>query len=237
MNNRLKEIAENLDNLRIGVDDTFKFGCNMCGKCCIHREDILLSPKDLYKISRELGLRPPAVVKEYCEVYLGSDSRMPIVRLQPRGTVRRCPFLQDRKCSIHSAKPTVCATFPVGRCMKREATGKDISFSTDDIIYIFSNPGCGNTKEEHTVREWFSSFGIPLDDDYFIKWQETVVNISQRIKKMEEKFQTDTMETIWNSIYGLLYLNYDPALDFMEQFEKNRSAVFLALDITEAIEK
>ena len=31
---RLVEIAENLDKMKIGVDETFEFGCRACGKCC-----------------------------------------------------------------------------------------------------------------------------------------------------------------------------------------------------------
>ena len=41
MRNKLKYIAENLDSLKIGLDETFKFNCTMCGKCCIERDDIM----------------------------------------------------------------------------------------------------------------------------------------------------------------------------------------------------
>ena len=33
MDHRLKDIAENLDRMTIGVDEPFKFNCDMCGKC------------------------------------------------------------------------------------------------------------------------------------------------------------------------------------------------------------
>ena len=58
MDERLKGIVEKLDSMKIGLDEPFKFHCNMCGKCCIHREDILLSPKDIYNMSKELGIKP-----------------------------------------------------------------------------------------------------------------------------------------------------------------------------------
>lgn len=47
MDNRLKNIVENYDSMRIGMDDTFRFHCTMCGKCCIEREDILLNPYEI----------------------------------------------------------------------------------------------------------------------------------------------------------------------------------------------
>ena len=45
--NSIKELKEQLGYEEIGLDDIFVFHCTQCGKCCIHREDILLSPKDL----------------------------------------------------------------------------------------------------------------------------------------------------------------------------------------------
>ena len=107
MDQRLQHIVEHYDEMCIGTDEHFRFHCKQCGKCCINREDILLNPKDLYNISKELGLAPRDTSAQYCEVYLGQNSRIPIVRLKPRGSIKRCPLLRDRKCSVHNAKPTV----------------------------------------------------------------------------------------------------------------------------------
>ena len=104
-------------NRETGLDEEFKFNCTMCGKCCINREDILLNPKDMFNLAKELNMEPKQVLEAYCETYIGSDSRFPIVRLKPKGSIKRCPLLKDRKCSVHKAKPTVCAMFPIGRCV------------------------------------------------------------------------------------------------------------------------
>lgn len=58
MDNRLKEIVDNFDSLKIGVDEPFRFHCTMCGKCCINREDILLTPRDIYCMAKELQISP-----------------------------------------------------------------------------------------------------------------------------------------------------------------------------------
>lgn len=166
MDSRLQEIAENLDKMKIGVDEPFRFHCDQCGKCCINREDILLNPRDVYNMAKELGQEPKDVFALYCEYYIGSDSRFPLVRIKPRGSIKRCPLMKDRKCSIHKAKPTVCALFPIGRCISFEQ--KKEKLTTEDITYIFTNPGCGDTSESHTVREWLGEFGIPIEDIYFL---------------------------------------------------------------------
>ncbi len=222
MDERLKDIVENLDSMKIGLDEPFKFHCDMCGKCCIHREDILLSPKDIYNMSKELGIKPEELFERYCEVYVGPDSRVPIVRLKPRGSVKRCPLLKNRKCMVHKAKPTVCAMFPVGRCIVAANPKEGLKdISQGKFQYIFSNPGCGDASETHTVREYLESFGIPVEDDFFLKWQQAVLDMGNFFRKIEKTVKHETMELVWRAAFIGLYLHYETGKDFMPQFEDN----------------
>lgn len=83
--NSIKELKEQLGYEEIGLDDIFVFHCTQCGKCCIHREDILLSPKDLFHIAKKLKITPEVALAQYCETYLGRNSHIPVVRLKPQG--------------------------------------------------------------------------------------------------------------------------------------------------------
>ena len=104
MDDRLKYIGEHLEEMLIGPDEKFRFHCTQCGKCCINREDILLNPKDLYNIAATLSISQEEAVKQYCETYMGGTSRLPIVRLRPQGSIKRCPLLKDRKCMVHKGE-------------------------------------------------------------------------------------------------------------------------------------
>lgn len=226
MDKRLQSILDNYDELKIGVDEPFQFHCNQCGKCCINREDILLNPNDLYNLAKELHLSPQDVVKSYCETYIGDSSRIPIVRLQPRGSIKRCPFLKDRKCSVHKAKPVVCAMFPIGRCLKFEAN----SYSPDkiqecQIEYILNGSGCVDGKETHTVREWFETFSIPLEDEFFRKWHQTISEVGTIIHKAEKIYGESLLDKLWTLIYVSLYLSYDIEEDFLPQYISNAEKV------------
>ena len=81
MDKRLKEIVDNFDSMKIGADEPFWFHCTMCGRCCINREDILLTPRDIYRMAKELQISPEELFKRYCETYIGHDSCIPSVRL------------------------------------------------------------------------------------------------------------------------------------------------------------
>ena len=228
MNERLKEIVDNFDRMKIGLDDTFKFHCTMCGKCCINRDDILLNPKDLFNISKELGLKPIETINQYCDTYIGSDSRFPIVRLQPKGSIQRCPLLKDRKCSVHKVKPTVCAMFPIGRVLSFDPKKKSaVDVTPGEVSYIFVNPGCGDVAETHTVREWLSDFDIPSEDAYFVKWQSHLTDLSRFLIWVEKKSnpKDNFIETIWNVIFTVAYCNYDTAKEFTPQFDTNMEAL------------
>ena len=86
-NSKMKERnIELFKQSQLGLDDTFKFHCTMCGRCCINREDILLPPRDLYAMAKELNFTSKEFFDKYCEVFIGSDTRIPVVRLKPVGS-------------------------------------------------------------------------------------------------------------------------------------------------------
>lgn len=233
MDERLKEIVNNLDTMKIGLDETFKFHCTMCGKCCIHREDILLSPRDIYNMSKELQLSTEDLFKQYCEVYVGQDSRVPIVRLKPRGSVKRCPLLKNRKCLAHKAKPTVCAMYPIGRCLIATNLKEGLNdIAQNQLQYIFSNPECGDDSETHTVREYLESFGIPVEDEFFMKWQQIILDMGDFFRKIEKNVSREVMEQIWTAAFVGIYLDYETEKDFMTQFDANTKKFYDVMYLT-----
>ena len=230
MDERLKQIAENFDNMKLDIDDTFSFSCNQCGKCCINREDILLSPFDLFRMSKKLSMTPNEFVAQYGEAYIGDSSQMVIVRLRLRGSIKRCPLLKGRKCSVHDAKPVFCAMYPIGRALRMDPKNPNADkMTTDNIEYIFNGAHCGNA-ETHTVCEWFTSFGIPIKDEFFVEWQKTITELHDIIVIAEKNFEMETtVNTIWSVIYAAMYMKYDINKDFMPQFLENREELLKIL--------
>jgi hypothetical protein len=177
-------------------------------------------------MAKELQISPEELFKRYCETYIGHDSCMPIVRLKPRGSIKRCPLLKDRKCSVHKAKPGVCAMFPIGRCVTVDPkNAKSANFKIGEIQYIFTNPGCGDNAETHTVREWLSEFGIPVEDEFFNLWHQKIFQLGSIFRKAEKVCSDHTMELAWSATFVELYLEYDTSKDFLPQFEENSEKI------------
>ena len=134
--------------------------------------------------------------------------------------------MKDNLCSVHSVKPVVCAMFPIGRVLSAsgdEMKAEDIT--PDTVQYIFVKPGCGDGSETHTVREWFGEFGIPMEDEFFVSWQRTLNAVSAAIRRLESKMDSELMKTVWNVVFVMIYLNYDPEQDFFDQFSANSKRI------------
>lgn len=118
MNERIKNAIESMENKRLKLDDTLSFSCTCCGGCCVHQENLILNPLDLFRMAKELGITIEQWMEQYGECYIGEDSRIPIVRIHPQGKTRRCPLLKNNKCSVHKVKPSVCGLYPLGRTIR-----------------------------------------------------------------------------------------------------------------------
>ena len=228
MNN---ELFRDLESMTIGLDDTFKFRCDQCGKCCTHREDIILSPMDIFKMAKELKMTPVEFYHEYCVFNIGEHTRMPIVRLASEGKDTHCVLLKNHRCSVHKVKPAVCAMFPLGRYMSFEKDDYNAeSIDTSKVKYLLQPPECGDESETHTVREWLSGFDIKLEDEAFVQWQKAISRFSSKFKELEKKQDMLTMMEIWFVVRVSLYLQYDTSKEFLPQFNYNVENLLKLLD-------
>lgn len=200
---RYEELLEHT----IGLDDTFRFHCTACGQCCKNREDILLNPYDLYRIANHLNVEMGHVVQDYCVWYIGQTSKLPVVAVNIKGV---CPFLENKRCRIHAAKPTVCALYPLGR-----------AGTEDGIRYLVQDVNCGTTEEEHTVREWLAGYGLEDSEEWFIEWQKTILPLTGRMRELAEKVSEETLNMVAHGLLVALYVNYERERPFMEQFQEN----------------
>lgn len=205
-------LIRQLEEQAIGPDDTFAFSCDRCGRCCREREDILLNPADLFRIANFLDLTPREVTERYCECYIGPDSRIPILRLKPKPYRNTCPFLGPQGCSVHPAKPTVCALFPLGRAYIPQK---------DKLVYFNQSAPCGSGKTSHSVQDWLASFGLSYADEDSLRWMRLTPRLSLWMREHEPHLREDELRTIWTAMQNLCYLQYDIHQPFSQQFIRN----------------
>lgn len=195
----------NLEDLNfISEDDSFSFHCTCCGACCRHREDILLNAYDLWHIANYLKMSIPEVISSYCVMYLGNTSKLPIVKIEPVGKNRDCPFLCRNKCKINPVKPTVCALYPLGRVTNP---------STGEIKYIVQSVDCGAKNEKHVVKDWLIQSGFTEEANKCGKiW-------SKILSKAFEHTNSASAED-YIKLINMMYLDYKLDSPILQQLEE-----------------
>lgn len=216
---------EDVETHLIELDDTFKFHCTACGKCCQHREDILLTPFDVFRIAVYLNRQPVEIIDRYCDVYPGTDSHMPVVRLVPVLPDQRCPFLRNKKCAIHTAKPTVCFLFPLARVFTSETDGAR--------YYRQPDVACGNESRTVTVREWIGKNYSAEYEQCGKMWSDFLFLYGRAVRHCWSKLSEKAKSELLTTAFPLLYLGYDIRTAFIPQFKQmlSRLTAFLATQI------
>lgn len=88
-----------------------RFQCQRSGQCC-HHNQVMLNPFDIMEMAKFLEMPSPVFLKQYVSLHIGGGSHLPIAMLKQIQD-GECAFLQNRKCSIHPAKPKICRAFPL----------------------------------------------------------------------------------------------------------------------------
>ena len=86
-----------------------RFECQGSSNCCVSRGSygyVYLSNKDVSRLAKFTDLNIHDFIKLYCDKSNG------FVHLKERKGIKECLFLQNKKCSVYSARPTQCKTWP-----------------------------------------------------------------------------------------------------------------------------
>ena len=208
---KIKEMHENT----IGLDDSFNFKCIMCGKCCRNREDVLLTGPDVFRAAKELGMTIESFIHTYCEIYIGSTSRIPVCRIKPEGNDKHCPLLSENKCRIHSAKPSVCALFPLARVWDENGEAR---------YHVQSNLSHRSNKT-YTVRKWLERNNLPTDDVPGRIWVETVTACVKFVLNNEDNLSEKEKTHVWNLMTFMMYYSYVDGIDLEKQMRAMKDSL------------
>ena len=156
----------------VELDDEVEFNCSRCGGCCTHRDDILLTPYDVYNLAVSLNKTGQEIVNEYLNVYIGRHSHLPVATIADTPQ-HKCPFLEFDaaemlyKCKVNDRKPGPCRTHPFGIVRQMSATtleASEIRFIATD----FCNNHCG---AKITVREYLGEEYLNSLDDRKVSYK------------------------------------------------------------------
>ena len=236
-----KELKKALKEMRgidvelLRKDSSFRFECDMCGKCCTSStiDSILFKPYDIYKIAKGLNIKTEEVLDKYAEFYIGGQSGFPIIRMLSNKN-GKCYFLKKAEnkalCGINDFKPGSCSLYPLGRAV---ITNKNANENKDEkeVIYFLQDVNCGFKNKQNTVDSWL---GLHREYEEFVLKNEAYMfnKISKMIDLQElnllfnsNSSMNDIISRYYSAILNLYYLNYNTDIDFKTQLIKNTEKI------------
>jgi Fe-S-cluster containining protein len=240
----MKKFTGDMSLEPIGIDDSFGFKCQQCGQCCMHRNDIILNPFDVYNGARYLGITPEEFVSKYAHVDLGANSKIPMVLLKS-GDNGFCPLLKldvkdggKFKCIIHAAKPGACSNHPIG-----VAYSKNVETGESTTQYVKVQQ-CQNSisDEMQLVRDWVKPYTDHQDEINVAHEIQHMVTryfnprkfwmTAQILRKLPDVLQVredsliqdagiELLRAFITNTVGYGYMEYDISKPFIPQAEEN----------------
>lgn len=203
-----KDFNKMLKLKRLDKQNTFRFMHEDCGQCCKHREDILLTPYDIFRICKFLHVGFGEFIMTYCETYIESSSNLPAVRLRPSAV---CKFLRHKKCQIYEVKPTVCTLYPLGRLASFNQESGELQYALRDFP-------CG-TKDQANVEEDQLK---KLDDDHkeCLHIWHSMLNELNAFSQNTAAADEEAIEMMGFLVFKKLYDGYDHSAEFLPQFKE-----------------
>lgn len=110
-------VLEGHPGKRIAGGETFSFACHgglSCFNLCCRNLNLFLYPYDVLCLAGALGLSASEFLEKHTDVILREGQFFPEVLLKMADNEEKtCPFLTEKGCSVYTARPDACRSFPV----------------------------------------------------------------------------------------------------------------------------
>ncbi len=155
-----EQLPEHFQPLEQG--ERFRFHCHPGVSCfteCCRQLDLALTPYDVLRLKKRLGLRSDAFLDQY--VIIEWDQRMvfPVCYLTMVDDGRAsCVFVKPNTgCTVYEDRPGACRAYPVGRGSRRRGDG-----GIEEIHVLVREPHCLGFGEDsdQTASEYFQDQGL-----------------------------------------------------------------------------
>jgi Fe-S-cluster containining protein len=210
---------------RIGLDDTFAYGCVNCEECCCDQK-ISLTPRDAYTLAKGLNMTYDDFLAKICIPQFSPPYGVPMLYLKTVGNHKTCVLRNSNAgCIVENFKPTICALHPLGRYIP------NTKCTPDNIRYFLTPcPYSALSKTTSTVREWLEKNNVQIKDQFFCDWVTAVHNISDTLEILHKTLNEECFSKVHISLLGFLYFEYDLSAEFEPQFSEKIEKIHAYLE-------
>jgi len=158
------------------LESRFKFRCHKdisCFNNCCRHTDMLLTPYDILRIKKRLGMSSGEFLKKYTYTHIDEKSSHPFAVLHMMDDEEgKCPFVTPEGCGIYEDRPANCRYYPVGKGLIIK--GAEKGPVPVEYYFFIREPSCLGYEDdkEWTIEEWRIEQGVDVYDVMNKEWSE-----------------------------------------------------------------
>ena len=108
----------------LNLDSRLQFACHPglpCFTHCCRDVNIYLTPFDVLRMRKKLGLSSQEFLERYTVTLVGEGTGLPVVALKmDEERDKKCPFVTAQGCQIYDERPWACRMFPLDKYSEYE---------------------------------------------------------------------------------------------------------------------
>ncbi|HJX17025.1 MAG TPA: YkgJ family cysteine cluster protein [Acidiferrobacterales bacterium] len=157
-------------------DKVIQFQCRKgidCWNACCSNIDISLTPVDILRLSRRLGISTTEFLMQYTFPYELEPNGIAGVKFKPVENGSACQFMRPEGCDVYSDRPTACRYYPVALLSMRRSD----EYTDRNAYALVKEPHCHghNEPRQLTIEEYRQEQGIVEYDELGRGWRQLVL--------------------------------------------------------------
>lgn len=153
-----------------------RFSCHQgigCWNACCANIDISLTPYDIVRLKRRLGISSTEFLREYTVPYEMEKDGIAGVKFRPVDAGTACRFMRPEGCAVYEDRPTACRYYPVALLSMR----KQDEYTDSQSYAIVKEAHCQGHEVDRrlTIADFRREQGVAEYDDLARGWRQLVL--------------------------------------------------------------
>lgn len=144
-----------------------------CFNACCKSIDISLTPYDIIRLKKRLGISSTEFLRDYTFPYEFEKDGLPGVKFKPVDEGTACRFMIDEGCKVYEDRPTACRYYPVALLSMR----RQDEYTDTQSYALVKEEHCKGHEEDRelSIDEYRAEQGIPEYDELARGWRQLIL--------------------------------------------------------------
>jgi Fe-S-cluster containining protein len=163
---------------QLAGDAVIQFRCHKdidCFNACCKNIDIMLTPYDILRLKKRLGITSTEFLRQYTEPFEFGRGSVGGVKYKPKEGTNECQFVTEEGCSVYEDRPTACRYYPVGLLSTRR---QDENFDRASYALVQEDHCHGHFEDRKlTIDEYREEQGLEDYDEHGRAWRQLILKV------------------------------------------------------------